>query len=228
MHQGHRIGAILLMSGEGLRFGSSTPKQFHLLGNKPVYYHTLGTFLKTVFFDEIILVCLEGWIKKVQNEIGHLARVIPGGKNRQESSLLGLKAFQSPPKIVLIHDAVRPFVSEQILRDNIEQALIHGAVNTCIPSTDTLIFSPDRQTIETIPNRADYMRGQTPQTFLYNWILEAHERAVRQGIKKATDDCRLVLDLGKPVKIVLGNEKNFKITSEWDLKIATAFLDSII
>lgn len=226
MYQGDRIGAVLLMSGEGLRFGSPVPKQFHLLNDKKIYQYALETFLRTEFFDEIILVCLDKWKEPVQNEVGALAHVITGGKSRQESSYLGLKAFKLPPKIALIHDGVRPFVSQKIIQKNIEQALIHGAANTCIASTDTLIFSADHQTIQAIPNRADYMRGQTPQTFRYDWILEAHESAQSQGILNATDDCRLVLAAGKPVKIVYGSEKNFKITSEFDLKTAEKLLEN--
>jgi 2-C-methyl-D-erythritol 4-phosphate cytidylyltransferase len=224
MYQGHRIGAVLLMSGEGLRFGSPIPKQFHLLDNKKVYRHALETFVQTEVFDEIILVCLDKWKELIQNEVGTLAHVVTGGKSRQESSYAGLKAFKFDPKIALIHDAVRPFVSQKIIRENIEQALIHGAVNTCIPSTDTLVFAPNHDTIKAIPNRADYMRGQTPQTFLYDWILEAHESAQNLGLSNATDDCRLILAAGKPVEIVHGSELNFKITSEFDLKIAETFL----
>ena len=149
-----------------------------------------------------------------------MLQVIPGGCTRQESSHAGLRAFQSPPDIVLIHDAVRPFVSIRILQNNIEKAILNGAVDTCIPSTDTLIFAPDQQTIQAIPKRSDYLRGQTPQTFQYPLILKAHEHALRQKITNATDDCQLILTLGLPVNITRGSEKNFKITSELDLHLA--------
>lgn len=224
MHQGHRIAAILLMSGEGRRFGSSTPKQFHLLKEKKIYRYAFDTLLHTGFFDEIILVCSPTWVSEIAKEVHSLAQVVPGGFTRQQSSYAGLKALKTPPAIVLIHDAVRPFVSEKIIQENIEQTLLQGAINTCIPSTDTLIFSSDHAKISKIPNRAEYLRGQTPQTFLYNQILEAHEHALQQGIDNVTDDCQLILNLGKSVGIVQGSEKNFKITSEFDLTIAEAFL----
>jgi len=227
MYQGHFIGAILLMGGEGRRFGGPTPKQFTSLGKKKIYRHTLDTLLKTNLFDEIILVCLSGWTEKTQKEVGNLAHVVEGGLSRQQSSHIGLKAFHSPPKIVMIHDAVRPFISPDIIQANMEGALLEGAVDTCIPSADTLIFSPDHQTIAAIPKRADYLRGQTPQTFLYEWILEAHETALQNKIQDATDDCQLILASGKPVKIVQGSEKNIKITSEWDLQIAKAILATL-
>jgi len=214
MYQAKRIGAILLMGGEGQRFGSATPKQFHLLGEKKIYQHTLDALVDSSLFDEIILVCHPDWI-----DLSHKG-VVKGGKTRQESSYSGLMAFRQRPDIVLIHDAVRPFVSERILRENVEGAILKGAVDTCIPSADTLVHAIDGMAIDAIPTRKEYFRGQTPQTFRMEWICEAHERALAEGIENASDDCRLVLRLGKKVFIVLGDEQNIKITSELDLFIA--------
>jgi 2-C-methyl-D-erythritol 4-phosphate cytidylyltransferase len=218
MHLGKRIGAILLMGGEGSRFGSPIPKQFHLIGGEKIYLHTLDTFKKSNLFDEIILVCHPDWI-----DLPH-ERVVKGGKTRQESSYLGLQGFKLKPDIVLIHDAVRPFVTEQILKENIEGAIQWGAVDTCIPSADTIVHVPDGKIIESIPKRDEYFRGQTPQSFQMDWILEAHEMALKDGIENASDDCRLVLRLGKKVHVVSGDEKNIKITSEFDLFIANQMM----
>ncbi len=209
-----RIGAILLMGGIGARCGGDVPKQFLMLGGKQLYCHALDTLAASVLFDEILLVCHPDWM-----DLPH-ERMIEGGKTRQESSYLGLHGFKNWPDIVLIHDAVRPFVTESILKENIEGAIRFGAVDTCIPSTDTLVYAPDRRTIASIPRRQELLRGQTPQTFRMDWILEGHEKALEDGIDNASDDCQLVLRLGKPVHIVLGTEKNFKITSEFDLMIA--------
>lgn len=206
-----KIGAILLMAGNGCRFGGETPKQFLTLGGKKVYTHALDMMIASGLFDEIVLVSHPDWL-----ELPH-ERVIAGGKTRQESSYRGLQGFRSKPDIVLIHDAVRPFVTEKILRDNIEAALEFGAVDTCIPSGDTLVYAPGATKIQQIPKRAEYLRGQTPQTFRMDWILEAHERTKETN---ATDDCQLVLQSGKPVHIVTGDEKNIKITTEFDLLIA--------
>ncbi len=208
------IGAVLLMAGEGLRFGGDIPKQFLMLAGKRVYLHTLDVFFRSKLFDEIVLVCSEEWTVEVQKEVGERARVVAGGKSRQESSYLGLKSLKT--EIVVIHDAVRPFITEKILRENIEGALEFGAVDTCIPSADTLVQVKDN-VIREIPNRAEFLRGQTPQSFRREWILEAHERA---NGTQATDDCRLVLEQGRPVQVVLGDEANIKITTELDLFIA--------
>lgn len=220
MFEGQRIGALLLMGGEGSRFGGETPKQFLFLGGKRVYLHTLEALEKGAFFDEILLVCHPAWMGTVQQEVPHWA-VLPGGATRQESAYIGLQGFESFPDIVLIHDAVRPFVSAPILQTNIEQAILHGAVDTCIPSTDTLVHSPSGKTILEIPPRQEYWRGQTPQTFRFSLIWEAHQSARKEGFT-STDDCSLVLKQGHLVQIVLGSEENFKITSSSDLCLAEA------
>ncbi|MBX7066428.1 MAG: 2-C-methyl-D-erythritol 4-phosphate cytidylyltransferase [Parachlamydiales bacterium] len=208
MYLGKRIGAILLMAGSGCRFGRDTPKQFCTLGGKKIYSHALDTMMESGLFDEIVLVSHPEWVEE---------GMIAGGATRQESSYRGLKAFKIRPDIVLIHDAVRPFVTTKILRENIEGAIEYGAVDTCIGSADTLVHAPDGKAIASIPNRREFLRGQTPQTFRMDWILEAHEKA---GQLNATDDCQLVLRVGKPVHIVMGDEKNIKITTEFDLLIA--------
>lgn len=214
MFEGKRIGAILLMGGVGQRFGSEIPKQFHLLHGKKVYEYPLQTLVSTGFFDEMVIVSHPDWPL-----VSHVP-VVKGGKTRQESSYLGLKALGTRPEIVLIHDAVRPFVTEKIIRENLSTAITWGAANTCMPSTDTLVYAPGKEKISAIPKREEYLRGQTPQTFRRDWILEAHEKALREGIENATDDCSLVFRLGRPIHIVQGEERNMKITSPFDLWIA--------
>jgi len=211
MLNGKRIGGLLLMGGTGQRFGSEMPKQFHRLSGKPVYQVTLEAFQAAGFFDEIVLSCHPDWMKEAQG-----ARVIAGGATRQESSYKGLLGF-GQVDIVLIHDAVRPFVSVEVLRENALLAIEHGAVDTCIRSADTLVYAPEGKVIESIPNRAHYLRGQTPQSFQYSVILKAHEKS--RG-KDSTDDCRLVLEMGHPVWVAEGDEHNLKITSELDLFLA--------
>lgn len=219
------IKALILMGGTGERFGSATPKQFHRLAGKKVYLHTLETFLASGLFEQIILVCPESWMDQVHEDVkayaGAPIRVTAGGATRQESSHKGLLACGSNTRIVVIHDAVRPFVSQEILRNNVLGALEHQAVDTCIPSADTLVYAPGREKIADIPARADYLRGQTPQSFEYSLILDAHQKA---GINNSSDDCSLVVRMGKPVWVVLGSEENIKITSELDLFLAEQLL----
>ena len=213
--------AILLMAGIGSRLGNSKPKQFHLLGSKKIYLLTLETFLTSELFQQIILVCHPDWIDEVKPEIptNHRIDVVPGGSIRQASSFLGLKACNKKTQFVMIHDAVRPFVSQEILQRNLEAVLKHRAVDTCIPSADTIVQTENGELIKSIPNRKNYQRGQTPQTFDYQLILQAHQKA---KTKASTDDCSLILELGHPVAIVEGAEENIKITTELDLLLAQA------
>lgn len=214
--------ALLLMGGSGTRFQSDLPKQFHDLNGKKIYLHTLERLISSKLFHEIILVCHSDWIEIIKDETQEYSpiRVIPGGHSRQESSYLGLLACNPKTDYILIHDAVRPFVSLKILEDNLSAVHKFKAVDTCIPSADTLVFAPKEQKIESIPPRAHFLRGQTPQTFSYPLILNAHQTAQKQKDVAVTDDCSLILNIGHPVYAVSGDEKNFKITTEFDLQLA--------
>jgi ribitol-5-phosphate 2-dehydrogenase (NADP+) / D-ribitol-5-phosphate cytidylyltransferase len=222
------VKAILLMGGTGLRFGSEIPKQFHRLAGKKVYLHTLEVFLETNLFEEIVLVCPALWMEQIKEDLAcySLAKVmiIEGGSTRQESSLNGLQACGQETQIVVIHDSVRPFVSEAILRENVAKAIQYKAVDTCIPSADTLVHTLDKKEIFNIPNRSEYLRGQTPQSFEYSLILQAHLKAKEEGIRDHSDDCSLVLKTGRPIQIVMGSEENIKITSELDLLLGEQIL----
>jgi len=225
MQEKKGIKGILLLAGEGKRFGHAMPKQFLFLSGKKIYLHTLTTFIKTEAFEEIILVCHRDWIDTVKEETAEEfplspVRVVEGGNTRQLSSFLGLLACGDKTEIVVIHDAVRPFVSSKIIFDNIEAAKKYQAVDTCIPSADTIIHSKDTGNIDSIPPRHEYFRGQTPQSFSYHLILEAHRLAQTKHFFNASDDCRLVLESGHPVHMVEGDESNIKITSELDLFLA--------
>jgi ribitol-5-phosphate 2-dehydrogenase (NADP+) / D-ribitol-5-phosphate cytidylyltransferase len=217
--ENNKITAILLMAGSGSRFGSLLPKQFHRMGGKKVYQHTLDVFILSGLFDEILLVCSPEKMEEVRKEIDPSIRIIPGGATRQESSYLGLLAA-SDSHIVCIHDAVRPFVTTEILKENISKAIQYGAVNTCIASTDTVVYAPQNPLIHSIPSRSDYLRGQTPQTFHYPLILQAHRFAREKGVANCTDDCTLVHNMSHPVHISQGCEYNIKITTELDLSLS--------
>ncbi len=202
------IKAILLLGGSGQRLPSNnTPKQFLDIGGKKIYEITYSTFLNSGLFSEIILVTPKDH---------PLPGSVTGGKTRQESSYQGILACGRETDFVVIHDAVRPFVSEDILKRNVEAVQIHQAVNTCIPSTDTIVFVKNG-IISSIPDRSSCMRGQTPQSFSYSLIKEAHEKTSQTN---ATDDCSLVFELGHKIHIVIGSDENFKITTPHDYKLA--------
>jgi 2-C-methyl-D-erythritol 4-phosphate cytidylyltransferase len=214
------IKAVLLLGGEGQRMQQTPlkekcPKQFLPLGEKKVYEWTLDTFQKSGLFSEIILVCPKDHL--IENGI-------IGGKTRQESSYKGILACGDETDFVVIHDAVRPFVSLDILKRNVEALKIHNAVNTCIPTHDTINYVENHSVIS-IPKRTACMRGQTPQSFSYKLIKEAHEKTSQTN---APDDCSLVLELGHEVHVVFGSEENFKITTQNDYHLALSFLTNSI
>lgn len=226
MYQNKRVAALILMAGAGERFSSHIPKQFHRIGGKRIYLRTLEPFLHLKEIDHILLVTHPDWIETVKEETlayGDIVSVIAGGKTRQESSFIGLKELL-PYDLVVIHDGARPFISKKIIKDNVAAAFEHLAVDTCIPSTDTLVESSQGLFIDAIGNRNKYLRGQTPQSFSTPLLYEAHVAALKQGVSNASDDCQLVLQFGHKVAIVQGEESNIKITSPLDIYLADQLL----
>jgi len=220
-----RIAAIVLLGGVGTRFSSSVPKQFHRVGGKPLFLYTLEPFYDMDTFSQIILVTHRDWIAFTKEHLPpHPAvQIIQAGTTRQESSFLGMQACHPETQFVIIHDGVRPFVSRAILEKNLHAVRMHRAVDTCIPSADTLVERRE-EWVQSIPPRAAWMRGQTPQSFSYQLLLQAHHIALYDGIADCSDDCTLVHRLGHPIHIVQGEESNIKITSELDLFVAERML----
>ena len=218
MYQGKRYSAILLLAGRGERFSSYLPKQFHLLGNKSLYLHSLAAFLQTSFFEEICLVVGEEYYETVKQQIEGLphVKIVVGGKSRQESSYLGVSACRESD-FVVIHDGVRPFVSFSLIAKHVEAVRTHGAVDTCLPSADTVVRSLEGKWVDSVLNRQELFLGQTPQSFATPLILQAHEQARKEGLTSSSCDCNLVRRLGTSVYMVEGDENNFKVTTPKDL-----------
>ncbi len=224
MYKKHYISCILLMGGTGNRFNNKIIKQFYLLNNKPLFQHSLDLFLEQDYIDEVILVCHPDYMDKIQIKDNRM-KIIKGGKTRQESSFLGLKASHYK-SIILIHDAARPFISKDLIKKNIEKAITDKAVSTCLQTTDTIFLSKDQESIDDIPNRNFCFQAQTPQTFIFDIINEAHENAIGK-IDNASDDCSLVKRLNIKIKLVNGNKNNIKITTIEDIYIAEKFIKTI-
>lgn len=210
----------MLLGGKGERFGGNVPKQFQHLGSLAVYEHALQTFAQSGFFDEIILVT-ERKIEISSALVGDIpCRNVLGGATRQQSSYQGINACPPDTDYVVIHDGVRPFVSESLLEQHVECVMRYHAVNTCIPSPNAINLVDGGISCKIFP-RETVMLGQTPQSFAYDLILEAHEKTPTTN---ACDDCSLVLERGHKVHIVIGEQKNLKITSQLDLEFAKTLL----
>jgi len=218
-----KVVAIIPAAGMGVRMKTSTPKQYLELNDKPLLVHTLEKFQRCQSIDEIILVVPKGSLKETEQlvakwRIDKLLCVIPGGKERQDSVREGLKNLPEKTDIVVIHDGVRPFISVQKIREAVEAASKHGASILALPVKETVKESRGSWVEKTL-DRTPLMSVQTPQCFFNQWIQDAHSRAEKDNFY-ATDDAALVERMGHPVFIVQGEEKNVKITSPSDLKMA--------
>jgi len=216
---------IILASGTGQRFGDSQPKQFMKLAGLPVIVHTLKAFQDSPLIDGVIVVSHEDYLDDVWemvrlHALSKVEKVVAGGETRQESSRIGIECVGDEASCVLIHDSVRPFLPQSVITRLVKAVKIHDAVDTVIPSADTLVEIDGEGFIRRIPDRASFRRGQTPQAFKLKLIREAHAHASVEGIVNATDDCFLVLRTGTPVFTVEGDEQNIKITYPLDLHLA--------
>ena len=217
--------AIILAAGTGERFKSDIPKQFVHLAGKPILLHTIETFEQHPHIDLIVIVCHPQWVKKCKKWMEKSKksfRVIPGGATRFDSSWKGLKSLPDNIDYVLIHDGVRPFLNTDMITRLIQAVKQHKAVDTVIPSSDTIVEVADNF-ISSMPERSRLRRGQTPQAFEVKLIRAAYQKALKEGFTTATDDCRLVLRMGIPIACVTGSDENIKITNEWDLYSAERF-----
>ncbi|MBG9454826.1 2-C-methyl-D-erythritol 4-phosphate cytidylyltransferase [Lysinibacillus sphaericus] len=224
---------IILASGIGSRMGIvDKPKQFIDVYGKPIIIHTLEAFANHPEIDRIIIVTLDEWIDDVRilirrYEIDKVMDLVVGGDTRQASVYAALCYLQgqcNDDDIVVVHDAVRPLVSQRIISSNIEGAKLHGAVDTVIPSADTVVESKNTETISQIPKRDYFYLGQTPQSFTYSLLKESHDYALEHPYIETTDDCKLVLQLNHPVYLVKGEKLNFKVTTFEDLLLFKAIL----
>ena len=227
--------ALIVAAGSGTRMGNNLkPKQFLLVKNKPLFIYSSETFNNHPDIDKIVIVTAQEYIDEVKDlcqkyKITKLVDVVIGGKTRQESVYNGLLKIKSlsnnlDSDIVLIHDAARPLVSQDIISSNIKECLINDAVTTVIPSSDTIIRSLDEKIINDVPLRKELYQSQTPQTFKLALILSAHELAKKNNCLDITDDAQLVLKIGKNVHLVKGNKRNFKVTTSDDLAIFEALI----
>ena len=220
-----KVSAIIPAAGLGIRMGSNVPKQFLLLGGKPILHYTLSALNRCSIVDEIVLVVSENEIAKAQQEIQNshpkVTKVIAGGKERQDSVGNGLQSLDSETDIVVIHDGVRPFVSPDLIRETVEAARDFGAAITAIPVSDTIKKVNKEGLVEHTVDRGGLWRVQTPQTFQVSLLKEAFKKAQADNFY-GTDESSLIEYLGREVKVVPGSEFNIKITRSEDLVLGEA------
>jgi 2-C-methyl-D-erythritol 4-phosphate cytidylyltransferase len=217
--------AIILAGGNSVRFSKEIPKQFVRIAGKSIIEHTIEIFENIDIIHRIIIVINPNYKYFLENIIlekkyKKIFKVLNGGDTRQESSKIGVFAIKENNANVLIHDAARPFLSEHIIKEVIQQLDYYNAVDVAVPSTDTIIIKDDNSLIKDIPDRKDLMLGQTPQGFKLSVIKKAYELYENNPIS-VTDDCGLILKYGlSSIGIVEGDRFNIKITNPEDLYLA--------
>jgi 2-C-methyl-D-erythritol 4-phosphate cytidylyltransferase len=223
------VSAIIVAGGRGIRMGGDVRKQYLRLGEHPVLAHTLAAFDAHKETEKIFLVIPKDdfdFCRDMLSSVQLQKEVIltPGGETRQDSVYNGLSAAEGTCGIVLIHDAVRPFVSAEQITACISGARECGACILGLPVHDTLKQIKYGDYIDKTLNREAIWLAQTPQAFQYDLIRNAHEAARKQGYI-GTDDASLLERLGKKVKIISGSRYNIKITTPEDMRLAKAILE---
>ncbi|HNC83244.1 MAG TPA: 2-C-methyl-D-erythritol 4-phosphate cytidylyltransferase [Nitrospira sp.] len=227
---GLRTVALVPAAGRGLRMGGSVPKQFLALGGRPILAQSLHVLQASPVIHEIILAvpqadrqyCLDHFV--APGEFGKVTKVVSGGAQRQDSVRHAL-AEVSEADIILVHDAVRPFLTGDMIRRVVDAATEHGAAIIALPMRDTVKYVGTGGVIERTIDRGPLWLAQTPQAFRRACLEEAHRKALLGNIH-ATDDAHLVELLGKPVVVVEGSGENIKVTRPEDLVIGEAILQS--
>lgn len=223
--------ALILASGKGERFGGDLPKQFLKINNRTVLEYSIDAFENNPNIDCIIIVSNPVFLDLTseivnQNRYKKVIKILAGGKTRKDSSEIGINAIEEDNAKVLIHDAVRPLVTDRIIDDCIKALDKFDAVSVAIKSSDTIVTVDENNIIQSIPSRNSVRRNQTPQCFKLKLIKQAHKLANEQNLT-VTDDCGLVVNSGlAPVYTVDGEEFNIKITYPEDLNFAEKFLSN--
>jgi 2-C-methyl-D-erythritol 4-phosphate cytidylyltransferase len=211
--------------------GGSVPKQFLSLGGEPLVVHSLRILQAAHAVDDIILAVPEADLEYCVNDLvkqhgfSKITKVVPGGIERQDSVRHALEQVPEETEIVLVHDAVRPFLTRQMVSDVLGMADKHGAAIIAIPMRDTVKQVGSDHMIQRTVDRRPLWLAQTPQAFRRQWLQEAHRKAHAEGIH-ATDDAYLVEWLGHSVIVVEGSGENIKVTRPEDMVIGEAILAS--
>lgn len=227
-----RVAAVIAAAGLGRRMQKDIPKTYLPLAGKPILIHTLEVFEKVPEVHEVLVVVHPEDLEFCQEEVlapyplKKVLRVVPGGKERQDSVYNALKVLRRESEdleVILVHDGVRPLVPPALVRQVVIAARRHGAAILGIPCQDTLKRVNSRQEVVDTVDRQELWQVQTPQAFRTALLWRAYQEAVSQGFY-ATDEAALVEALGQPVVVVPGSPLNLKITTQDDLKMAEAFL----
>lgn len=228
---------VIFAGGCGTRMNTkSKPKQFLDLNGKPIIIYTIELFDNHPQIDGIVVACIESWIPYLKKmirkfEITKVVRIVPGGNSGQESIYNGLCAAEEFTKeknekdsIVLIHDGVRPLITEETITDNIAKVKECGSCITTVPAIETVIVDNHEGTLA-IPKRSNCLMARAPQSFYLKDILEAHRRSQAEGKTEFIDSCSLMSHYGYKLGLVQGPMENIKITTPTDYFVLRAMVE---
>jgi len=226
--------AVVLAGGTGTRVGLSIPKPLIKIAGKPIIEHTIAALQMSPVVDEIIVMMAPGYLDDVRAIVrrggySKVSKILEGAGTRNDTTRAALAALGEDECNVLLHDAVRPLVSQTILAANVEALRTYDAVDTAITSADTVIeVDEEACTIANVLPRYRLRRGQTPQSFRLSTIRAAYEKAAQDASFAATDDCTVVLRYlpEVPIAVVPGHERNMKVTDPIDVYIADKLFQS--
>jgi 2-C-methyl-D-erythritol 4-phosphate cytidylyltransferase len=225
------ILALIFAAGVGSRMGQDIPKQFMHIGDKPVVIYTLEAFQRHPEIDEIAVVCLDGWHEMLrayarQFSIGKLKIIVNGGATGQESIKNGIAALaenHDAADLVLIHDGIRPMVSQEIISDAIVKCQQYGSAVSFVPCVEAIMVTENAQESSQSLDHSKIGRAHAPQAYPLGKLVWAESEAEKRGIvARATS--LLMTELGETVHLSLGSEKNIKLTTPDDFEIFRALL----
>ncbi|MBO4659031.1 MAG: 2-C-methyl-D-erythritol 4-phosphate cytidylyltransferase [Prevotella sp.] len=218
--------AVVLAGGSGLRLGGDIPKQFLEVDGKPIIAYTIEAFERNPHIDEIAVVSRPENVDLMWEIVRRfryvkVKKVLVGGKERYDSSLAAIAAYDNPDDVLLLHDGVRPLVSQQIIDRCVEAMKGYNAVGVAVKTTDTIVEVDQQGRIVATPSRTSLRNMQTPQCFRHGVIRKAYEVALHDPAFITTDDCGVVAKYlpDVPVLIVEGEASNIKVTYKEDLAL---------
>lgn len=230
--------ALIFAGGSGKRMNSKgTPKQFLEINGVPIIIRTIEHFENHPQIDGICVVCIEPWIEHLKKllkryDIQKVVDVVPGGQDGQESIRNGLCAVErrfsdNGDIIVLIHDGVRPLINEQLITDNITSVRENGNAITIVPATETIATIDECKRVTSVADRAMYYIARAPQSFYLSDILNAHRKAVEDGVASSMiDSAMLMTHYGYKLYTVEGPQENIKVTTPSDFYVCRALLQA--
>lgn len=224
------VSIILAAAGLGVRMGGNVKKPYMLIKGRPIFQYSLERFLDVKGVQEIILVVGQSELEDVGDkwkgkfsQYKIKVKVVPGGRRRQDSIYEGLKYLEPQADIVLVHDAVRPIVTKEMIEAVINRVETSGAAILAVPITATVKEVEGAGRIIRTMSRDSLWMAQTPQGFRKDVLLRAYDAILEEDVE-VTDDAQAVERLGYPVEIVPGSHTNIKITTQEDLILAEALM----